>query len=178
MRLRGAYRALGAALSGLALAVASAQAQPRSLEFTIKAAFLARFASFVTWPAGAREGPLRLCVMGEDPFGPALDQAASAQSRGGRAVTVTRLSGADREAGCDVAYVAGSARASVAAMLGALRGAPVLTITDAARGGDHGMIHFVVFQDKVRFQVDVVQAAQSGLGFSSKLLALALSVRR
>jgi hypothetical protein len=155
-----------------------AQAQPRALEFPVKAAFLARFASFVTWPDGELDGPLRLCVVGDDPFGPVLDQAANAQSRGGRTVTVVRLDAPDDEARCDVAYVAGSRRASVGDMLAAMKGAHVLTITDAARGADRGMIHFVVFQDRVRFQVDAAQAARSGLAFSSKLLALALSVKR
>jgi hypothetical protein len=91
---------------------------------------------------------------------------------------VVRLAEPERDAHCDVAYVAGSPRAPVAEVLDAMRGAPVLTVTDAGRGGDRGMIHFVVFQDKVRFQVDAAQAAHSGLGFSSKLLALALSVKR
>lgn len=174
MRFRGTARRL-AALLGLAVALGGpAHAQPRALESAVKAAFLTKFGAFVTWPARAG-GPLQLCVVGDDPFGAAVEQAAQSQ-RG--AVAVRRLPAVERDSGCDVAYLAGSARQSPGQALAALRGAPVLTITDADRGGPHGMIHFVVFEDRVRFQVDAGQAAQCGLAISSKLLTLALSVKR
>lgn len=140
----------------------------------MKAAFLTKFGAFVSWPARTG-GTLQLCVVGDDPFGGALEQAAQGQAG---AIAIRRMPAVDRDSGCDVAYLAGSARQSPGQALASLRGAPVLTITDAARGGPHGMIHFVIFEDRVRFQVDAAQAAQSRLGISSKLLTLALSVKR
>jgi hypothetical protein len=162
-------------MTALALAWGgSACAQPRSLESAVKAAFLTKFGAFVTWPA-RNGGPLQLCVVGDDPFGAALEQAAQSQAG---AVAIHRMAAVERDSGCDVAYLAGSPRQSTAQALAGLRGAPVLTITDGARGGPHGMIHFVIFEDRVRFQVDAAQAAQSHLSISSKLLTLALSVKR
>jgi hypothetical protein len=146
-----------------------AAAQP--LEYAVKAAFLTKFAAFVSWPGGAAP-PVRICVVGDDPFGTALEAAA------GGAAVVRRMTVADRGAGCHVLYAAGSSRQSVAQTLAAVRGAPVLTVTDAARGPARGVIHFVVFQDRVRFHIDAGQAAQGGLTISSKLLALGLSVKR
>jgi hypothetical protein len=93
-------------------------------------------------------------------------------------VRVARLAEVDRESGCQVLYAVGSSRQSVPQALQAVRGAPVLTVTDAGRGPTRGMIHFVVFEDRVRFHIDAQQAAQSGLSISSKLLALGLSVKR
>ncbi|WP_374468747.1 YfiR family protein [Phenylobacterium sp.] len=160
--------ALGAA--GGLLSAAAASAQP--LEYAVKAAFLTKFAAFVTWPPGASGGPVRVCVVGEDPFGAALESAAPGQ------VSVRRMPVVDRSSGCQVLYASGSARQTVPQALAAVRGAPVLTVTDAARGGARGMIHFVIFQDRVRFHVDATQASQSGLAISSKLMALGLSVKR
>jgi hypothetical protein len=40
------------------------------------------------------------------------------------------------------------------------------------------MIHFVIHQGRVRFNIDRTQAAKSGVGISSRLLSLALSVRQ
>ena len=157
-----------------ALAPSQAYAQGRSLEFAVKAAFLTKFGAFVNWPAGG--GPVRLCVIGEDPFGARLEQAAQGQP--GQAIAVRRLVEVDRSSGCDIVYAGGSPRQSVGQSLQAVRGAPVLTVTDASRGGARGMIHFVVFQDRVRFHIDSAQASQSGLAISSKLLSLALSVKR
>jgi hypothetical protein len=172
--IRALAHHLIAALAAIAVAAAPASAagQGRSIEFAVKAAFLTKFAAFVTWPAGG--GPAAICVVGSDPFGGRLEQAV----RGQPGVTIRRLTEVDRSSGCHVVYAAGSSRQSVAEALQAVRGSPVLTVTDAAQGGARGMIHFVVFEDRVRFHIDAGQAAQSGLTISSKLLSLALSVKR
>ena len=50
-----------------------------SREYLVKAAFLYNFAKFTVWPATAfanRETPLRLCLLGKDPFQGALDSLA------------------------------------------------------------------------------------------------------
>lgn len=163
------WRAGLAIAAACLLAATPALAQP--LEYAVKAAFLSKFAAFVSWPDAAN-GPIRVCVVGDDPFGAAIDNAAPGK------ISVRRMAVADRAAGCQVLYAAGSARQSVAQTLAAVRGLPVLTVTDSARGGARGMIHFVVFQDRVRFHIDAAQASQGGLVISSKLLALGLSVKR
>ncbi len=46
-----------------------------SREYLLKAAFLYNLANFTTWPTEAFSGPqkpLRLCILGEDPFGAAM----------------------------------------------------------------------------------------------------------
>ncbi|HVI33352.1 YfiR family protein [Phenylobacterium sp.] len=171
MRLRRSLQACVAVVAAAAGAFAW-PAHAQGLEYAVKAAFLTKFAAFVSWPPGTGAGPVRVCIVGDDPFGPAVENAAAGQ------VVVRRLAAVDRGSGCQVLYAAGSSRQSVAQALQAVRGAPVLTVTDAARGGPRGMIHFVVFQDRVRFHVDAAQAAQGGLSISSKLLALGLSVKR
>lgn len=163
-----------AALAVLAGAPQAAWAQGGSLENAVKAAFLTKFGAFVTWPASG--GAVSLCVVGADPFGGRLEQAL--QSQRGQPVVIRRLAEVDRGSGCDIVYAAGSSRQSTAQALQAVRGAPVLTVTDASQGGARGMIHFVVFQDRVRFHIDQQQASRAGLSISSKLLTLALSVRR
>jgi hypothetical protein len=169
-------RGLAALIALAACAIpAGAQAQGRSLETAIKAAFLTKFGAFVTWP-GAAPAPLNLCIVGDDPFGQALERAAESQR--GYAIAIHRMSAVERGAGCNVLYAAGSSRQSAAQALAAVDGTPVLTVTDSARGGARGMIHFVVFEDRVRFQVDAAQAAKHGIAISSKLLSLALSVKR
>lgn len=166
------------ALAAALLVCAPAQAQP-TLEQQVKAAFVAKFAAFVDWPAGvlAPTEPLRICVLGDDGVSAALDQTAG-RPLGGRTIAVRRLETAERGEACHVLYAAGSSRQTAAQALQAVRGAPILTVTDSARGPTRGMIHFVVFENRVRFHIDAAQAAQSGIAMNSKLLALALSVRR
>jgi len=157
----------------------AAAPQPAPLDSHVKAAFLPKFAAYVNWPPGALGAagePVLLCVIGQDPFGRALD-AAAGQRVDQRAIQVRRLdstTGADR---CNVAFLGGSARQSATAMLGALRGQPILTVTDASLGTGRGIVHFAVKDGRVRFHIDDALAARNNLSLSARLLSLALSVK-
>lgn len=162
-------------LSPAAWATPGASPARQSLEYSVKANYLVRFAAFVEWPARSfanSRSPVVLCVAGRDPFNGALERAARAQTAHGRALTVRRPGTAEAAAGCHILYV-GRGGGSVAA--GGLR--PVLVVTDAAVSSDRGMIHFVIDDDRVRFHIDLQAASRSRLSISSRLLNLALTVR-
>lgn len=169
-------------LAALALLTPLAAARSQSLELAVKATYLYKLAPFAGWPASAFAGPgapFMICVQGADPFRNLLDRAVAGQRVGGRPILVQRLTRLDSASGCQLAYVAGSASQPRAAALQAVRGAPVLTVTDEADGaGPRGIIHFVLSGGRVRFVIDMRQAEAAGVSLSSKLLALALSVVR
>lgn len=166
--IRRAAHILLAMLALLAGAGGHAHAQP--LESAVKAAFLTKFPAFVQGLPDAQ--PLNVCIVGADGFGAAIERSASVR------VAVRRLPAVTAASGCHVLYATGGARQSVRDALAAVAGTPVLTVTDADAGPTRGMIHFVVTGERVRFHVDAVQAERSRLQLSSKILALALSVRR
>ncbi|MGD9982329.1 MAG: YfiR family protein [Hyphomonadaceae bacterium] len=164
-------------MAALLVIVPSARAQ--TSDELVKATFLYRFTSFVTWPADAFAGPetpVSICVIGANPFSRVLQSVVANQQMQGRAFEVRRLSSVSAADGCHVVYVAGD-RADDA--LRAMRGRPVLTVTDGTIGGnERGVIHFVIVRDHVRFHIDEARAAEGGLVMSSRLLSLAVSVRR
>lgn len=172
------------ALAALAMACAlpSPAAAQDSLEYTVKAAYISKLGNFVGWPASAVEAsgePFDVCVVGDDPFGAKLDETVRGQRIDDRPIVVRRLASVTRDSGCEVAYVGGSEAQPVAAALEAMRGANVLTITDAAQqSGAVGIVHFVIKDDRVRFDIDDQAASENGLTISSELLKLALSVKR
>jgi hypothetical protein len=186
LRLIGAASvAAWAALSALvALPAAGAET---ALETAVKATFLWKFVPFVEFPTASFESdsaPVTICVIGDDPFGPVLDQAVAGQRVGERPIEVQRSATLIPGTLCHVLYAAGSVSEPVGRILEQVRGRPVLTVTDAARGGPAGpsaapagMIHFVLSDAKVRFIIDNEAAGQSGLTISSKLLRLALAVK-
>jgi hypothetical protein len=167
-------------LAALALALAAAPVRAQPSEETVKAAFLLKFARYVAWPGAAQPAPgapFQVCIIGRDPFGRFLDPAAAGESIDGHGVAVRRLASAEGAAGCHVAFVQGSSPTDTARLLAALRRHPVLTVTDGG-AGRRGMIHFTVLARRVRFFIDEAQAAEHGLSISSRLLALAASVRQ
>lgn len=160
--------------AALALSALPAPAAAPPSDLAVKAAFLTKFPAYVAWPAGARPrpgSPVQICLVGGDPFGLLLDQAARGQHIDGHPLQVRRIEAAGQAAGCHVAYVHGGGASG-------LEGRPVLTVTDARGSAQSGMIHFVIHQGRVRFNIDQAQAAKSGVGISSRLLSLALTVRQ
>jgi hypothetical protein len=176
---RCAATLLGLLLAALVPAPALAESE---LENGVKAAFLVRFGLYVEWPKAvfaSPTSPLVLCIAGEDPFGEALDKAASEQRANDRPLVVRRVKAIGRDVGCHIAYLGGLEAQRPAQMAEVLRGSPVLTVSDAARGGATaaGIIHFVIHDNRVRFEIDDAAAARNGLAISSKLLGLALSAK-
>jgi hypothetical protein len=172
--------ALGVMALGLLVPAAWAGGQGQTPEYSVKAAYLAKFGAFVEWPDAAfaaPASPLVLCILGDNPFGGALDQTVGGQRIGQRPIEVRRLDKADRTSGCHILYLTGSRKQSIAEALRLVRGAPVLTVTDDEHPGPPGVIHFTVRDNHVRFTIDADMAAQDHLNLSSKLLSVAVSVR-
>ena len=166
----------------LALAVFLGDAAPacaadRSLEYAVKATFLYKFAGFVEWPAGSFEhesSPFNLCIVGTDPFGGRIiEDAVRGQHVGRHPIVLRRLATVEPGSGCHAMFASGRGTADA---LNAASGTPTLTVTDSSFDAARGIIHFVIVDDRVNFQIDNVAAARSRLVISSKLLALAQRV--
>ena len=177
--MRTGRRAILLGLTALLLCGRASAEEP--LELAVKATYLYKLAPFITWPSGAGEAtaPLVICIQGKDPFGSLVDRAVAGQRVEGRPVVVRRMSKIDSASGCQIAYIGGSDIQPEAAALRDIGRAPVLTVTDQERGaGAAGDVHLVLMDGRVRFVIDNGQAQQQGLSISSKLLALALKVKR
>jgi hypothetical protein len=151
-----------------------------SLEYAVKAAYLPKFIPFITWPDGAFAGasaPFTICLLGKDRFEGKLDQAAAGLRAGDHVMQVRHLAGPDPSANCQLIFLpAGSDPALTRGTLDAMRGRPVVTVTDSGLSV-HGMISFVIENNHVRFDIDDAMAAEGGLVISSKLLGLAHAVK-
>ena len=147
----------------------------------VKAAFLPRFARYVIWPAAAMprgSDPFVLCVIGDDPFGATLDDAARSQFIDGRRIAVRRLTSVASSEACQIAFIQGRKSQTTGQLVTALGRKPILTVTDASAGAERGIIHFAVVGGRVRFFIDQASATRNGLTISSRLLALAIGVKQ
>jgi hypothetical protein len=146
-------------------------------EHQVKAAFLYNFANFVQWPEdalGPAGAPLRVCVVGADPFGGALDEAFRGQVVHQRQVQIARGPTLAAVGRCHIVFLSRSEQGRWPDLLKALRGTATLTVADGAplvRQG--GMVSFVLEDKRVRFEINRGAAEHARLRISSKLLALA-----
>jgi hypothetical protein len=175
-RFRSARQATAAvALACAALATPVRAGAPS--EHQVKAAFLYNFANFVKWPEGAlgpAGAPLKVCVVGTDPFGAALEEAFRGQVVHGRRVEISRGPTLAALGRCHILFLSQSEQGHWPELLKELRGTPTLTVGDGpplVRQG--GMVSFVIEAKRVRFEINPGAAEHAGLRISSKLLALA-----
>lgn len=158
------------------------QAQAQALdEYQVKAALLFNFIKFVEWPADAfsdDSAPIVVGVVGNDPFGGALDQAVNGKFIRGRQVVARRLRGDQDLRACHLLFISSSERKRLPQILASLSGASVLTLSEIRQANQPGgIINFILEADKVRFEINTGMAEQARLKISSKLLALARTVR-
>lgn len=178
-RISKAARLIVASLLAL-LWSSTAHAIGGMLEDAVKATYLYKLAAFVTWPVGALP-PDRfvICVVGQTPVGTLLDRAVKNQTVQQRPVVVQQYQSVRSNPGCQIMYVAGSEAESVAGVLAAAHGAPVLTVTDGQDTAQAtGILNFVLVDGRVRFEIDEGKAAENDIVISSKLLRLAVRVLR
>jgi YfiR/HmsC-like len=174
------HRAYVAALMtwGL-LVVQNLDAQLKPTEYQVKAAYLSNFGRFVEWRARVGNEPFKVCVLGPDPFGPALDATVSGESIDHAPVEAKRIAGAQEAGSCRILFISSAEDTQLRAILTALDKTSVLTVSDipqfAKRGG---MIQFILIGNRVRFEVNLDAAQRAGLSLSSELLKLATTVRR
>jgi hypothetical protein len=178
MRRTGARALVSLGLLVLAAAAGPARAQG-NLEYALKATFIYKLAAFVEWPPAAFDSStsaINLCVAGTNPFGKVLDQAVAGQKIESHPIVVRRAG--DKAAGCHILYLGMASAPSAAQTLRSVRGSPVLTVTDSAfEDGARGIVHFVIRDSRVRFEINADSASQNGITLSSKLKSLAVSAR-
>jgi len=154
-----------------------AQAQSDTTrEYQIKAAFLYNFIQFVKWPGTTfptPDAPFCIGILGDDPFGSALDDTVQGEAIDGHRLMVIRSPRVEELMGCQMIFVCRSEGGHADAILSKLSSKPILTVSEidgfAGMGGD---INFYLSSGKVRFEINPQAARQGGLKISSQLLAL------
>lgn len=143
-------------------------------EYEVKAAFIHNIAQFVEWPAPtSTDGPLKLCIVGRDPFGKALD-ALRGKSIHGRVWEVSLVTPGTNLQECRVLFIASSERNNLGQVMEATKGSAVLTVGDSEGYAEKGvMVNFYLEQNRVRFEINAEAASHAGLKISSQLLKLA-----
>lgn len=173
-------RLAAAALLGALLIARHRLTAQRGLEYEVKAAYLYNIVNYVTWPPDAvspPSEPLRVCVLGVDPFGPLLTRAMQGGTAAMRPIVVEHAADASAATKCDLVFVPGANTDRIDRVVKATSQRPVLTVgetPDFLRRG--GMIAFVVDGGRVRFDINMAAATARGLMLSSRLLSVARTI--
>jgi hypothetical protein len=169
--------------------------QSKPLEYEVKAVYLYNFGRFVQWPAPnpagtpsgtstatpavAADDSFTICVLGRDPFGPVLDATLAGEVIDGRKLVAKRITSTRDATHCRIVFISSSEAFRIKEMLNSLEKSNALTVSempDFINSG--GMIQFVLKDNKVRFEVNLIAAEKAGLTISSQLLKVATDIKR
>ncbi len=150
-------------------------------EYEIKAGFIYRFLSFVSWPDEVNaDSTVTIGILGKSPFGNAF-RSIDGRSIGSRMVKVRFFGGdasTDDLKACHLVYISSSFESRLQEVLKVLDNSPVLTIGDR-RGfiDDGGMIGFVSRdKDRVGVEINVAAATRARLTIRSMLKRIAVRI--
>jgi hypothetical protein len=168
-----ALRCVASALLLFAATPMSAQTV-RASASDVQAVFLFNFAQFVEWPSDAfanAKAPLVIGILGEDPFGSVLDETVRGETVRGRAFKIRRFRRVDDVKDCHILFISKSSGSRLADVLAAVKGRPILTVSNSDDFEEEGgIIRFVIEQSKIRLSIDLEAAQATRLTLSSKLL--------
>jgi hypothetical protein len=173
-------RKLGMAALALMLALCpsepmAALAGPASLEYQLKAAFLLNFTRYVEWRGrSGGTNDLKICVLGPDVFGTALDAVAANKTVNGRRIVIRKNLTSQEAAACDVVYISLADNKEIREALHELESTSALTVGEGAGFLEMGgMIAFTPQEGKLRFYINASAAKRAGIAISARLMALA-----
>lgn len=166
------------ASSSVVVLPAGQAAEELPLEYQVKAAFLLNFTKFVEWPVSAfadEHAPLAICILGEDPFGNALNEMLKGEDVSGHQLVMHRVQRVPAPKSCQVLFIPRLEK-EVPRILGEI-GPGVLTVGEGEKFvRDGGIIGFVLEDRRVRFDINERAAGKAMLTVSSRLLNVARSV--
>ena len=145
-------------------------------DYKVKATYLFNFAQFVEWPAAVfadATAPIVIGVLGDDEFGPFLDQIVQGEKIKNRPLIVKRSRTVAELKDCHILFISKSEESRLGAILASLESSNVLTVGEVegfARRG--GVINFFLDGEKLRFEINTDAADRCGLKIRSQLLSL------
>ncbi|OGP92967.1 MAG: hypothetical protein A2156_10395 [Deltaproteobacteria bacterium RBG_16_48_10] len=156
--------------------IAASTAQSQESEYMIKAAFLYNFAKFVDWPDGSFMddlSPIRLFIIGADPFGDTLDSLKDKTIKA-RRLTIKRIQKIEEMDKPHILFISSSEKGNVRRIIESLKREPVLTVSEIQEFCQQGgMINFIRLGNKVQFEINPDAVQKKKLVISSRLLNLA-----
>lgn len=145
----------------------------------LKAAFLSKFAQYVTWPKESHppDGQAwKIGILGEDPFGELLDRTLKGRTELQHPFEIHRASKLEDLPACHIVFVGIKDSDTRKRVLEALKDKPVLTVgDDKAFLSEGGIIRFRL-QDTLLLDINLDIAQAANLSIQTKMLEIAGAV--
>lgn len=149
-------------------------------EYALKAAFIVNFTKFVEWP-GAKSiqkyNKIDVCVLGNSDLLNSFQIFKQASTDKLLISLVKETSSKNAGSHCHILFISASEEEHLEEILLALKGQPVLTISDIENFSERGgMMGFVIDNNRIKFIVNKNAIVAAGFNIDPQLLEIALKV--
>ncbi len=147
-----------------------------SREYDVKAAFLYNFITFTDWPADdftSPSSPYVIGIMGEDPFGPVIEQIVNGEQIKSRPLQVRRFKHLEDMQRVHILFLSSSESHHLPEVLRWLKGQPILTVSDIPGFAEAGGGIEFLSDTRIKLLINPSALREANLTVSSKLLRLA-----
>ena len=152
----------------------SVAADPAPAAYQVEAVFLFNFTQFIEWPAAsfpAPATPFIIGVLGQNPFGGALEEAVRGEVANGRPFVIRYFRRVEDIDTCHILFISRSETNRLRSIFSQLQGRNILTVGDANQFAERGgVVCFVVRNQRVGLKINLSAAREAQLTISSKLL--------
>lgn len=149
------------------------------MEYLLKAGFLEKFARFTDWPeAGGLDNadePFVISVIGESPFKGSLEKLYHTEKIKQRPVRIRYISHPEEINDSRLLFIAESEKKNLNSILAAVRGKPILVVSDTNTFGRKGC-HINIYltpKGTLHFEINLKKVKESGLHMQLVLLEIA-----
>jgi hypothetical protein len=148
--------------------------EAKNSEYWVKSAFIYNIFKFVDEKED-NSGNYQFCVMGEAPFISDFDHIKN-KLVNGKKIVIRQIQDPNTP-NCKAIFITSSERTRISQITGQLKQSGILTISDTSGFGKKGvMVNFFLDQNKIRFEINLGAAEESGVKISSQLLNLSTIV--
>ncbi|MGH8221204.1 MAG: YfiR family protein [Steroidobacteraceae bacterium] len=148
-------------------------------EDAVKAAFLYRFAAYVTWPPQAARDvrTFTIAVLGADSIAQELERIVAGRMINGLPARVRRIEAIRALGDAQMLFVGDGSIDMLRRQIDRIAAQPILVVTDTPSGLDSGStVNFLLIDRRLRFEVSLAAADRAGLKVSAELLSVAARV--
>jgi hypothetical protein len=142
-------------------------------EYTLKAAYLYKFALLTEWPADTLGNNINLCFIADEDFGKALDSIQGKQINN-RRINTRPIVSAEQTGICNIIFIRQMTNINLTNLIREISTQPILTVTDDEQLAKAGASIFIRPEGKrLVFEINTEAAQSAKLNISSRLLRLA-----
>jgi hypothetical protein len=144
-------------------------------EYSIKAMFVLNFMKYVEWPAQNENEKFVIGVAGESEIYDALVLMTTNRQEN-KKIKIEKITSEFNE-GCQILIITRNESKKVSEWVKKYQGKGILIISEDSKNLNATAINLITIKNKIRFEINYVQARRDGVKISSRLADMAVSVQ-